>query len=101
MSGDLKDRSSLSVVKQAYLKMKELEATLDAAEQAKREPIAIVGMACRFPGESNDPESFWQFLREGRDAIREVPADRWDVDAFYRSRSGNSREDVHAQRRIP
>lgn len=83
MSGDLKDRTSLSVVKQAYLKIEELQARLDAAEQAKREPIAIVGMACRFPGGNHDPESFWQFLREGRDAIREIPADRWDVDAFY------------------
>jgi acyl transferase domain-containing protein/2-polyprenyl-3-methyl-5-hydroxy-6-metoxy-1,4-benzoquinol methylase len=83
VSGDLKEKTPLSVVKQAYLKIEELQARLDAAEQAKREPIAIVGMACRFPGGSHDPESFWQFLREGKDAIREIPADRWDVDAFY------------------
>ena len=46
------------------------------------EPIAIVGMACRFPG-ADSPEAFWQLLREGRDAIGEVPPDRWDVDALY------------------
>jgi len=49
---------------------------------AKTEPIAIIGMGCRFPG-AKDPEAFWQLLREGRVAISEVPADRWDVDAFY------------------
>jgi acyl transferase domain-containing protein len=46
------------------------------------EPIAIVGIGCRFPG-ANNPESFWELLRDGVDAITEVPADRWDVDAFY------------------
>lgn len=75
--------NSLSPVKQAYLKLQEMQSRLDAVEEARREPIAIVGMACRFPGDSNDPESFWRFLREGRDAIREVPKDRWDIDAFY------------------
>jgi amino acid adenylation domain-containing protein/thioester reductase-like protein len=52
------------------------------AEFAPREPIAVIGMACRFPG-ANDPESFWELLREGVDAIREVPPNRWDVDVFY------------------
>jgi acyl transferase domain-containing protein len=46
------------------------------------EPIAVVGMACRFPGGAN-PEEFWEFLARGGDAIREIPADRWDVDAYY------------------
>ncbi len=46
------------------------------------EPIAIVGIGCRFPGAHN-PESFWELLRDGVDAITEVPPDRWDVDAFY------------------
>ena len=46
------------------------------------EPIAIIGMACRFPG-ANDPEAFWQVLRDGVDTIREVPEDRWPKQAFY------------------
>src|SRR5215470_14199352 len=46
------------------------------------EPIAIVGIACRFPGARN-VEAFWRLLRDGVDAITEVPADRWNVDAFY------------------
>jgi phthiocerol/phenolphthiocerol synthesis type-I polyketide synthase B len=46
-------------------------------------PVAVVGMGCRFPGDVVGPESFWRLLLEGRDAISEVPADRWDGDAFY------------------
>lgn len=46
------------------------------------EPIAIIGIGCRFPG-ANHPEAFWQLLQGGIDAIVEVPHDRWHVDEFY------------------
>jgi acyl transferase domain-containing protein/acyl carrier protein len=46
------------------------------------EPIAVLGIGCRFPGAEN-PEQFWQLLLSGRDAITEIPSDRWDVDACY------------------
>jgi len=49
--------------------------------------MAIIGMGCRFPG-AGDPEAFWHLLREGKDAIREVPPSRWDVNAFYDPRPG-------------
>ncbi len=52
------------------------------AREANNEPIAIIGIGCRFPG-ANDPAAFWQLLRDGVDAIREVPADRFDQHAFY------------------
>ena len=52
----------------------------DPAAQA--EPIAIIGIGCRFPG-ANDPRAFWQLLRDGVDAITEVPAERFDLNAFY------------------
>ncbi|WP_437611746.1 SDR family NAD(P)-dependent oxidoreductase [Sorangium sp. So ce834] len=54
-----------------------------AVRAADNEPIAIVGLGCRFPGGVRDPEGFWRLLDEGVDAIREVPKDRWDVDAYY------------------
>lgn len=46
------------------------------------EPIAIIGIGCRFPGAKN-PEAFWQLLCQGKDAIAEVPANRWSLDQFY------------------
>jgi acyl transferase domain-containing protein len=46
------------------------------------EPIAIVAVACRFPGAPN-PEAFWELLSGGGDAIREIPEDRFDIDEFY------------------
>src|SRR5262245_12243851 len=54
-----------------------------AAESSADEPIAIVGMGCRFPGGANSPEAFWQLLCNGVDAISKTPRERWDLDAFY------------------
>ncbi len=50
--------------------------------ETSAEPVAIVGLGCRFPGAA-DVDAFWQLLREGRDAIGHVPADRWDADAWF------------------
>lgn len=60
----------------------ELEAQLAEIDRKAKEPIAIIGMACRFPGADN-PEEFWALLRDGVDVINEVPADRWNVDDFF------------------
>jgi len=43
----------------------------------------VTGLGCRFPGHANDPEAFWRLLSNGVDAITEVPASRWPVDAYY------------------
>lgn len=45
--------------------------------------IAVVGMACRFPGGASDPERFWSLLRDGVDAVGPVPSERWDSEALY------------------
>ncbi|WP_438010608.1 type I polyketide synthase [Sorangium sp. So ce321] len=70
------------LLKEATLELREMRARYEALQRARTEPIAIVGMACRFPG-ADDPEAFWRLLRDGTDAIREVPPERWDVDAYY------------------
>ena len=46
------------------------------------EPIAIIGIGCRFPGAKN-PQAFWSMIRDGIDGVSEVPQSRWDVDAYY------------------
>ena len=79
--------SQRAALLQAYRVIKELKAKLKASEEAlassqKPEPIAIIGLGGRFPG-APDPESFWQLLRDGVDATSEVPASRWDIDAYY------------------
>ena len=45
-------------------------------------PVALVGLACRFPGAA-DVADFWSLLKAGKDAVTEIPDDRWDVDAYY------------------
>jgi acyl transferase domain-containing protein/acyl carrier protein len=54
----------------------------DQNREAKTEPIALVGIGFRFPG-AHSPEAFWQLLRDGVDAITEVPAERFNLHAFY------------------
>ena len=61
---------------------------MEALERQQTEPIAIIGIGCRFPGGVIDPESFWELLYNGVDAISEVPADRWDIDAYYSPEPG-------------
>ena len=48
-----------------------------------REPIAIIGMACRFPGGADSPDAFWHLLESGVDTVSEVPQDRWDINKYY------------------
>jgi acyl transferase domain-containing protein len=50
---------------------------------ADPEPIAIIGMGCRLPGNVGSPEDLWRLLRDGGSGWRLVPADRWNADAFY------------------
>ena len=61
----------------------DLNSQLEALRRQQSEPIAIVGMGCRFPGNINGPEEFWAALRDGRDAIGEIPRDRWDSAALF------------------
>ncbi len=78
MTGDRTD-----LVREALDQIRDLRRRLADETRLKHEPIAIVGMACRFPGEADDLEGYWRVLDEGRSVISEVPADRFDIDALY------------------
>ncbi|MFF1906128.1 amino acid adenylation domain-containing protein [Kitasatospora sp. NPDC058218] len=56
---------------------------IPSSRRAEDEPIAIIGMACRLPGDVSSPDELWDLLERGADGISEVPADRWDADAIY------------------
>ncbi|MFF1794821.1 SDR family NAD(P)-dependent oxidoreductase, partial [Kitasatospora sp. NPDC058263] len=61
------------------------------AVAAADEPLAIVGMACRFPGGAGSPEEFWRLLASGGDAVGAFPTDRgWDLEGFYDPERGNA-----------
>ncbi len=58
-------------------------ATRPRSSEASGEPIAVVGIGCRLPGEVSGPESFWEGLLAGFSGTGEIPPERWDVDAYY------------------
>jgi thioester reductase-like protein len=71
------------ILKRALLEIKELRAQLAEKDRAASEPIAVVGMSCRFPGGADSPERYWSLVRGAVDAISEVPPERWDSRAYY------------------
>lgn len=83
MSSIVEKLDQMSPLQRAVYALKETRSKLDAIQRQQSEPIAIIGMGCRFPGGANDPETFWQLLHHKVDAIREVPLERWNVDAYY------------------
>ncbi|QXV57741.1 type I polyketide synthase [Amycolatopsis sp. TNS106] len=56
-------------------------STLVRGEGREEEPIAIVGLGCRLPGGADSPERYWRLLEAGRDGIRDVPEERWEIPA--------------------
>ncbi|HEY7771505.1 polyketide synthase, partial [Longimicrobium sp.] len=83
MNGRPAEPDARAVLADALLELRRLQTKIGALEAARTEPIAVVGVGCRFPGGADGPDAFWRLLREGRDAIGEVPAERWDAGAFY------------------
>ena len=71
-------------LKRATADLRTARRRLDEIEERRREPIAIVGMACRFPGPASSPEELWSLVAEGGDGIVPFPTDRgWDLEGGY------------------
>ncbi len=75
--------SGASPVKRALSEIRRLRAEVERLRASAAEPLAVVGLAHRLPGVDSSPGGLHDALMGGLDAIREIPADRWDVDAFY------------------
>lgn len=73
----------LTAVKQALLALQAARKKIDALEKQQTEPIAIIGMGCRFPGNISSPQDFWELLSSGKDTIATIPETRWDGKAYY------------------
>ncbi|NEQ41779.1 MAG: type I polyketide synthase, partial [Okeania sp. SIO3I5] len=80
---ELNSPQKLSNEQRLLLKLKQATAKIQEIQAATTEPIAIIGMGCRFPGGASTPEAFWDVLQNGVDTIAEVPKDRWDLDDYY------------------
>ena len=79
--------SEISAVKLALLAQSRREEN-GGVDYTLSEPIAVVGIGCRFPGGANSPAEYWELMARGVDAIGEVPRDRWDIDAFFDPANG-------------
>src|SRR3546814_18169832 len=73
----------LTPLQKAAVALKAQRDRIAELEQMASAPIAIVGMGCRYAAGARGPEALWQALEAGRDGRREVPTDRWDIDAVY------------------
>ena len=74
--------SKQELMARSLAEIRRLKAENEALRQGQAEPIAIIGLACRFPG-ANSAAQFWEMLRDGRSGVTEVPPERWSLDDYY------------------
>lgn len=75
--------STSDLLRRSVRTIQSLRTQLENQRHDVEEPIAVIGMACRFPGSVDGPESFWEMIRSGQAGVSDVPPERWDVESFY------------------
>ncbi|MFE6166157.1 beta-ketoacyl synthase N-terminal-like domain-containing protein, partial [Streptomyces sp. NPDC056486] len=81
MAGEDKLRTYL---KRATTDLRQTRRRLQEVEESAHEPIAIVGMGCRYPGDTNSAAELWELVTQARDVIGEFPTNRgWDLDTLF------------------
>ena len=80
---DFLNRISKLSAKQLMILADELNTRVEKIGRAASQPIAVIGVGCRFPGGAHSPEQFWKLLMEGGDGVREVPPERWDIEHYF------------------
>ncbi|MGW3045868.1 type I polyketide synthase, partial [Kitasatospora sp. NPDC001159] len=84
MSNTANEQTLRDYLKRATTELRNTRRLLTEQQERAHEPIAIVGMSCRFPGEVGSPEELWRVLEDGGDMLTGFPTDRgWDVDSLY------------------
>ncbi|MCP2342731.1 type I polyketide synthase [Actinomadura rupiterrae] len=90
-SEDRNEEKLLDYLKRATMDLRAARKRIAEMEEREREPIAIVSMACRYPGGVASPEDLWQLVADGVDAVSDFPPDRgWDVEGIYDPEPGKA-----------
>lgn len=82
VNSDKSQSNEQDLLRKALKHINMLEDKIQALQQQAKEPIAIIGLACKFPG-AEDNQQFWQLLMDGKNTTRPVPKDRWNSSKYY------------------
>ena len=80
---DTKNQNYAALLAESLEKIRQLRRQLEAFEEEANEPIAIIGIGCRFPGGIEDEDGYWKVLSQGVDCIGEIPPERWSIEEYY------------------